>query len=82
MRTGDAALFLSAVLPQLLESTMLQDVDVIDHQPGLGCDLVGRPALDIPAVDDVCLALGELCPGLPHHFAPGFQLQPAAPIFT
>ena len=39
-RTGDAALFLGAILPQLLESTVLQDVDVIDLQPGLGRDLV------------------------------------------
>ena len=40
-RTGDAALFLGAILPQLLESAVLQDVDVIDRQPGLGRDLVG-----------------------------------------
>ena len=55
--TGDAALFAGAILPQLLESTVLQDVDVTDLQPGLGRDLLGRPALDIPAVDDVRLAL-------------------------
>ena len=61
---------------------MFQDVDVIDRQPGLGRDFIGRPTLDIPAVDDVRLAPVELRPGLPHHFAPGFQLQPTAPIFT
>ena len=41
---------------------MLQDVDVTDLQPGLGRDLVGRPTLNIPAVDDVRLALVELRP--------------------
>ena len=70
------ALCVGAILPQLLEGAVLQDVDVIDLQPGLGRDLVGRPALDIPAVDDVRLALVQLRPGLPHHFAPGFQFQP------
>ena len=44
---------LGAILPQLLEGAMLQDVDVTDLQPGLGRDLVSRPALDIPALDDV-----------------------------
>ena len=39
-RTGDAALRAGAVLPQLLERTVLQDVDVIDLQPGLGRDLL------------------------------------------
>jgi len=61
-RTGDAALFLSAILPQLLEPTVLQDVDVIDRQPGLGRDLVNGPTLDIPAVDDVRLARLQLRP--------------------
>ena len=51
-RTGDAALLVGAILPQLLESTVLQDVDVTDLQPGLGRDLDNRPTLDIPAVDD------------------------------
>ena len=82
MRTDDAALFLGAILPQLLQSTVLQDVDVIDRQPGLGRDLVNGPTLNIPAVDDVRLARVQLRPGLPHHLAPGFQLQPAAPFFT
>ena len=80
-RTGDAALRVGAVLPQLLESAVLQDVDVTDRQPGLGRDLVNGPTLDIPAVDNVRLALVELRPCLPHHFAPGFQRQPAAPIW-
>ena len=61
-RTGDAALFLSAILPQLLESTVLQGVNVTDRQPGLGRDLVNGPTLEIPAVDDVRLALVELRP--------------------
>ena len=56
-RTGDAALFLGAVLPQLLESTVLQHVDVIDLQPGLGRDLFHGPAFDVPPVDDARLAL-------------------------
>ena len=72
----DAALCVGAILPQLLESTVLQDVDVTDRQPGLGRDLVNGPTLDNPAVDDVRLALVELRPRLPHHFAPGFQRQP------
>ena len=76
------ALFAGAILPQLLEGAVLQDVDVTNLQPGLGRDFVSRPTLDIPAVDDVRLALVELRPGLPHHFAPGFQRQPHAPIFT
>ena len=42
------ALLLAAILPQLLESTVLQDVDVIDLQPGLGRDLVGRPTHNTP----------------------------------
>jgi hypothetical protein len=75
-------LLVGAILPQLLESTVLQDVDVTNLQPGLGRDLVGGPTLHIPAVDDVRPALVELRPCLPHHFAPGFQLQPAAPIFA
>ena len=41
MRTGDAALRVGAILPQLLEGAVLQDVDVIDLQPDLGRDLVG-----------------------------------------
>jgi len=41
---------------------VLQDVDVTDLQPGLGRDLVSRPTLDNPAVDDVRLALIELRP--------------------
>ena len=60
-RTGGAALIFSAILPQLFESTVLQDVDVTDLQPGLGHDLVSRPALDNPAVDDERLPLVELC---------------------
>ena len=35
-RTGDAALRVGAILPQLFEGAVLQDVDVIDRQPGLG----------------------------------------------
>ena len=54
--TGDAALCGGAILPQLLDGTVLQDVDVTDRQPGFGRDLGSRPALDIPAVDDVRLA--------------------------
>jgi hypothetical protein len=61
-RTGDAALRVGAILPQHLESTVLQDVDVTDLQPGLGRDLVNGPTLDNPAVDDVRLALVELRP--------------------
>ena len=57
LRVGDR-------LPQL-HGTVLQDVDVIDLKPGLGRDLVSRPALDIPAVDDVRLAPVELRPCLP-----------------
>ena len=46
---------------------MLQDVDVIDLQPGLGHDLVGRPTLHIPAVDDVRLALRRMPCSLAAH---------------
>ena len=61
-RPGGAALRIDAVLPQLLESTVLQDVDVTDRQPGLGRDLISGPTLDNPAVDDVRLAPIELRP--------------------
>ena len=61
-KTGNAALFAGAILPQLLESTVLQDVDVTDRQPGLGRDLVNGPTFDIPALDDVRLAPVELRP--------------------
>ena len=40
------ALFASAILPQLFEGVVLQDVDVTDRQPGLGRDLVNGPTLD------------------------------------
>ena len=76
------ALFAGAVLPQLFGGSVLQHVDVIDRQPGLGRDLINGPTLDIPALDDVRLARLQLRPCLPHHCAPGFQRQPAAPIFT
>ena len=60
---------------------MLQDVDVTDLQPGLGRDLVNGPTFDIPAVDDVRLAQTPASSRLPHHFAPGFQFQPARANF-
>ena len=47
-KTGNAALFAGAILPQLLDPTVLQNVDVIDRQPGLGRDLFNRPTHNTP----------------------------------
>jgi hypothetical protein len=61
---------------------VLQDVDVIDSQHDLGCDLLSRPTLDIPAVDDVRLAPVELRPACRTTSRLDSSASPAAPIFT